>query len=87
MITINASSKELADMLTLPKRTLDQVIKRLKRRGIIVLEPLPGKTYVRLVRHDIKFVGINPSQRKALKHTGKSGKKGAEAEDVSMAYQ
>ncbi len=79
--------KELSDMLTLPKRTLDQVIKRLKRRGIIILEPLPGKTYVRLIRHDIKFVGINPSQRKTLKHTGRKGKKGFEDEDVSKAYQ
>lgn len=79
--------KELATMLTLPRRTLDRVLDRLKRRGIIQLEPLPGKTYVRLVRHDIKFVGINPSQRKALKHTGNRGKKGPEAEDVSVAYQ
>ncbi len=78
--------EELRDMLSLPKRTLTRVIRRLEKRGIILLEPLPGKTYIRLRRRDIRFVGINPSQRKALKHRGGGGKKKDEDKGPDPAY-
>lgn len=78
--------EELRDMLSLPGRTLKRIIGKLERRRIIILEPLPGKTYIRLLRTDIKFVGINPSQRKALKHTGGSGKKETEKAGPDPAY-
>jgi len=79
--------EELRDMLSLPGRTLERVLKRLIRRGIIILEPLPGKTYIRMRRMDIRFVGINPSQQRALKHSGKSKKRVKDSKDVDYAYQ
>ena len=79
--------EELRDMLSLPGRTLERVLIRLIRRGIIILEPLPGKTYIRMRRMDIRFVGINPSQQRALKHSGKSKKRVKDSKDVDYAYQ
>ena len=78
--------EELRDMLSLPKRTLTRVIRKLEKRRIILLEPLPGKTYIRLQRSDIRFVGINPSQRRALKHRGGGRKKKEEDEGPDPAY-
>jgi len=78
--------EELQDMLSLSGRTLERVLKRLIRRGIIILEPLPGKTYIRMRRMDIRFVGINPSQQRALKHSGKTKNETRDAEDVDYAY-
>lgn len=78
---------ELADMLTLPRKTLERVIKKLVRRRIIRLEPLPGKIYVRLLRMDIKFVGINPSQRRALKHAGGTKPPGKKVDESDYSYQ
>ncbi len=52
----------------------DMVIRSLKKfqiKGIVRLEPLPDKTYVRLLRHDFSFIG-KKRQRKFIKHrTGK----------------
>ena len=54
---------------------LDRTLKALQSRGIIELEVLPDKTYVRLLRTDIAFVGRKATQRKRFKHKGKrSGK-------------
>jgi len=78
--------EELQDMLPLPGKKLERVLKKLIRRGIILLEPLPDKTYIRLRRMDIRFVGINPAQQRALKHSGKSKKKVEDNTDVDYAY-
>ena len=78
---------ELEDILSLPGKTLERVLKKLVRRRIIRLEPLPGKIYVRLLRMDIRFVGINPSQRKALKHAGGRKTSGAAADENDYSYQ
>jgi len=52
----------------------DMVLRTLKKfqiKGIICLEPLPDKTYVRLLRRDFSFIG-KKRQRKFIKHrTGK----------------
>ncbi len=54
---------------------LERTLKGLQSRGIIELEVLPDKTFVRLLRSDISFVGRKATQRKRFKHKGKrSGK-------------
>jgi hypothetical protein len=54
--------------------SVDRVIRTLKKfqmKGIVRLEPLPNKTYVRLLRHDFSFIR-KKRQRKFIKHhTGK----------------
>ena len=48
-------------------------LKALQSRGIVELEPLPGKTFVRLMRTDFHFVGRKPTQRKRVKKKGGKG--------------
>ncbi|MDG6221564.1 MAG: hypothetical protein QCI38_08995, partial [Candidatus Thermoplasmatota archaeon] len=52
---------------------LQREIARLVSKGYVQLEPLPDKTYVRLLRLDFSFVGRNETQKRSLKH--KPGKK------------
>jgi len=48
---------ELGRRLHLPPRRLDFELSKLQSRGLVGLEPLPDKTYIRLLRTDIRFVG------------------------------
>lgn len=62
-------------------------LKRLESKGIIVLEPLPPVTYIRLVKR-VGFVGLDRKQRRPLKHkhekVQKSGGKGDEDVDYIL---
>ena len=42
-------------------------LKKLQTKGIVRLEPLPDKTFIRLQRNDFSFVG-KKRQRKFIKH-------------------
>lgn len=48
---------ELGQRLHLSPRTLSFELRKLQSKGLVGLEPLPDKTYVRLLRTDIRFVG------------------------------
>ncbi len=69
--------EELRDELSLSEKMLERGLKRLQTRGIIALEPLPDKIYIRLVRRDFHFIGRKVTQRKPLKRSG-GKKKGKE---------
>ena len=73
-ITVNDIKKELNISRDIALRTL----KKFQMRGIVKLEPLPDKTYVRLLRHDFSFIG-KKRQRKFIKH--RSGEKKQETEE------
>ena len=60
--------KELKIKLHLSKQQVIRVLNKLQVKGIVRLEPLPDKTYVRLLRHDFNFIG-KKRQRKFIKHT------------------
>lgn len=53
-------------------------LKKLQAKGIIVLEPLPDKTYMRLLRNDFNFIG-KKHQRRFIKHS--KSKKAQESEE------
>jgi len=76
--------QELKDELKLSEKSLERGIKRLQTRGIIELEILPDKVYIRLLRRDFKFIGRKASQRTAIKHRG--GGKGKVKEYDGFAY-
>ena len=59
--------KELKIKLHISKQQVLRVLNKLHVKGIIQLEPLPDKTYIRLIRHDFSFVG-KKRQRKFIKH-------------------
>ncbi|MCJ7572051.1 MAG: MarR family transcriptional regulator [Candidatus Thermoplasmatota archaeon] len=59
--------EELKKKLHLSKQQVIRVLNKLQVKGIVRLEPLPDKTYVRLLRHDFSFIG-KKRQRKFIKH-------------------
>lgn len=76
LATYPITLKDLKWELNISDDMLDRVLKKLAVRGIIEMEKLPGTTYVRLLRTDLKFVGLKPSQKKRVKRKG--GKKEVE---------
>lgn len=73
-ITISDIEKELH----LSRKMILRVLHKFQVKGIVQLEPLCDKTYIRLTRNDFSFVG-KKRQRKFIKHH--SGKKKQEQED------
>ena len=69
---------DLQKQLNLSRSVIVRVIQKLQVKGIVQVEPLPGKTYIRLLRRDFSFVG-KKRQRKFLKH--RSGKKTQEPDE------
>jgi predicted ArsR family transcriptional regulator len=66
--------KDIKKELNVSKSIVLRVLQKLQIKGIVKLEPLPDKTYVRLLRHDFSFIG-KKRQRKFIKHhTGKKQK-------------
>jgi DNA-binding MarR family transcriptional regulator len=63
--------KEIKNKLNVSRDMVVRSLKKFQMKGIVRLEPLPDKTYVRLLRHDFSFIG-KKRQRKFIKHrTGK----------------
>ena len=65
------TTEELRKELALSEKSLERGLKRLQTRGIIILEVLPGKAYIRLIRRDFHFIGRKATQRKPIKRTGR----------------
>ncbi len=80
-ITVEDIKKELHISKDIALRTL----KKFQMKGIVKLEPLPDKTYVRLMRHDFSFIG-KKRQRKFIKHRSGAKKKEPNEYDGTMFY-
>jgi DNA-binding transcriptional regulator GbsR (MarR family) len=74
---------EIQNSLHLSKNNVLRVLKKLQAKRIIQLEPLPGKTYIRLLRNDFSFVG-RKRQRKFIKHEKNSNIKDTDEYDGMM---
>jgi len=59
--------KEVSDELKISVSRVERAVKGLASRGIVEIEELPDKKYLRLMRSDIKFHGTNPTQEEAIK--------------------
>ena len=66
-ITVSQIQKTLRISQTVLLRTL----KKLQARGIVRLDPLPGKIYIRLLRNDFSFIG-RKQQRKGVKRSSRT---------------
>ena len=67
--------RDMERELHLRDDVLERALKGLVARGIVEVEPLPDRTYVRLLRRDFAFSGLKPSQRRRVRHHGgKAGK-------------
>jgi len=73
-ITISDVKEELKVSRDVTKR----IVQKLHTQRIIQLEPLPNKTYIRLLRNDFSFIG-KKRQRKFIKHH--SSKNNQESKD------
>ena len=72
--------KDIKEELNLSKDVVLRSLKKFQMKGIVRLEPLPDKTYVRLLRHDFSFIG-KKRQRKFIKH--RTGKKKQNTEEYN----
>ncbi len=68
--TYPATVSDIESKLRLSEKSIVRVLQKLQVKGIVQLEPLPDKTYVRLVRRDFRFIG-KKRQRKFVKHHSK----------------
>ncbi len=75
--------KEVARELRTSERKIERVVKGLASRGIVEIEELPDKKYLRLKRSDISFHGTNPVQEKAVKHKKSKRQKNKKKENRS----
>ncbi|MGM0406051.1 MAG: winged helix-turn-helix transcriptional regulator [Thermoplasmatota archaeon] len=75
----NITLEEAAKKLNVSKNKLERAVKSLVSKGIVGIDALPDKKYLRLKRTDLQFHGTNPSQEKALKKkkSKKSKEKGS----------
>ncbi|HKZ48781.1 MAG TPA: transcriptional regulator [Thermoplasmata archaeon] len=60
--------------LKIPAERLLRTLKALQSRGIVDLETLQEKTFVRLLRQDFSFIGRQVTQRRRVKRTGDRGR-------------
>ncbi len=68
------TTSEIAQKLHMSRREVEWVLQKFQIKGIVKLEPLPDKTYVRLLRNDFQFIGPK-QQRKIIKQNTQTKKK------------
>jgi hypothetical protein len=54
---------ELAQRLHVSRNEVEWVLQKFQVKGIVKLEPLPDKIYVRLLRNDFQFIGSKPQEK------------------------
>ncbi len=77
--------KELSKKLGISENMLKAELLKMQTKNILVLEPLPDKIYVRLIRFDFMFVGKR-SQYKFIKKKKMKGDKEEKEDDGSIMY-
>jgi predicted transcriptional regulator len=76
------TTSELASRLRVSQKEIEWVLQKLKIKGVAKLEPLPDKTYVRLLRNDFQYIGPR-QQRKIMKqNTGKKEEDDADYDGI-----
>ena len=75
---------DIQKKLHISKDVAMRVLQKFQIKGILQLEHLPGKIYVRLLRNDFKFIG-KKRQRKFIKHHA-GGKKQESKEYDGIMY-
>jgi DNA-binding MarR family transcriptional regulator len=58
---------DIKEKLHVSRSIVMRVLKKFQIKGIVRLEPLPDKIYIRLLRRDFSFIGKR-QQRKFIKH-------------------
>ena len=58
---------DVKNKLHVSKKMVERILYKLQVRGILELEPLSNKTYIRLLRNDFKFIGKKQHRCKSIK--------------------
>ena len=74
---------EVKEKLNISRDNIMRVLQKFQVKGIIQLEPLPNKTYIRLIRNDFKFIG-KKRQKKFIKHHSRAKKQESKEYDGIM---
>ena len=82
--TYPATISDIEGKLHVSRKSIVRVLQKLQVKGIVQLEPLSDKTYIRLLRHDFRFIG-KKRQRKFIKHHSE-GKRQESKEYDGMMY-
>jgi predicted transcriptional regulator len=82
--TYPVAISDLEKKIHVSRKNIVRVLQKLQVKGIVQLESLPDKTYIRLLRHDFSFIG-KKRQKKFIKHHSK-GKKQEPKEYDGMMY-
>ncbi|MEF8848409.1 MAG: helix-turn-helix domain-containing protein [Candidatus Thermoplasmatota archaeon] len=77
---------DLLDYVKVSKDRVMRLLKKFQTQGIIRLEKLPDKIYVRLLRFDFQFIGKKRQQKFIKHHKGKYSYKSEDEQDNIM-YQ
>ena len=75
--------KEIQEELHLSNKIVMRTLNKFQIKGIVKLDVLPDKTYVRLLRNDFSFLG-KKRQRKFIKHHKSQKNKKSEEYDGIM---
>ncbi len=78
--TYPITAEDIKKNLNISKDITLRTLKKLQMKGIVMLDSLSDKTYVRLLRHDFRFIG-KKRQKKFIKHH--SGRKKQEIEEYN----
>ncbi len=71
---------DIEEKLHISRENILRTLQKFQIKGIVQLEPLPNKIYIRLKRNDFKFIG-KKRQKKFVKH--KSSPKKYEPENYN----
>jgi predicted ArsR family transcriptional regulator len=82
--TYPATVSDVERQLHVSRSVVLRTLQKFQVKGIVQLEPLPDKTYIRLLRNDFSFIG-KKRQRKFIKRQAR-GKQSESKEYDGMMY-
>ncbi|UCD14730.1 MAG: transcriptional regulator [Thermoplasmatales archaeon] len=80
-ITVSDVEKKLH----ISRKMILRVLQKFQVKGIVQLEPLPDKIYIRLSRNDFRFVGKKRQKKFIKHHTGKKREEPGEYEGIMFS--
>lgn len=78
--------EQLKKKTGLPRSILEMELIKMQAKQICVLEPLPDKVYIRLVRTDIRFVGRRTQQKFIKRKKGEVKKEEYQGDADDVMY-
>lgn len=86
------TSEEIVKALHIRETVIMESLRSMELSGILALDVLPGKCYIRLQRRDFEFSGFKPDQKRTIVRKKEKRKKGFEREiknddDTSGMYR